>query len=80
MPAIAQLGRSVIDQIVARFPRTPRHRIRGSGKFLLVFKCRAIWSINAYQTAEERDATWEKYQWSACGALNCVHDHVKVDL
>jgi hypothetical protein len=80
MLAISRLGKTTVDDIQVRFPRTPRHRIRGSGKFLLVFKCSAIWAVNAYETAEERDAAWERYQWNSCSYHRCAHDHAKVNL
>jgi hypothetical protein len=63
-----------------RFPYTTQQHIRGTGDFCLVFKCHSRWRVNLYPTAAERDAAWEKYQWSSCGAPNCAHDHVKAGL
>jgi hypothetical protein len=63
-----------------RFPYTPAQHIRGTGDFALVFKCRTPWRVNLYATAAERDAAWEHYQFSSCGATRCDHNHPKVNL
>jgi hypothetical protein len=80
MSAIAQLGSTTVDAIRARFPRAAVSRIRGTGNFLLIFKCNAIWSFNAYHTAEERDEAWHRYEDQSCGALRCVHAHAAYNL
>jgi len=69
-----------LDAAARRFPRTPRHKIRGGGGYALVFKCYLPWRVNLYATAQERAAAVERYSWNSCGAIGCVHDHGTVDL
>ena len=78
MPAIAECSSSV-DRAAKRFPYS-RNKIRGTGEFVLLFKCTKPWTVYLYPTAEQRDAAWEKYQFSNCPAPNCLHDHWKLTL
>lgn len=69
-----------LDAAKRRFPRSV-NRIRGTGRFALVFRCNVPWRVNLYYTAEERAAAVEKYSWGKCAdSLRCVHDHVSIDL
>jgi hypothetical protein len=79
MAAIATVG-STQGRAKKRFPYTAPQHIRGSGEYCLVFKCHSRWRVNLYPTAADRDAAWEKYQFSSCGAYNCTHDHDRANL
>jgi len=80
MSALQQIGEGYLAAARKRFPYTSAGRIRGSGHFALVFKCDRMWRVNLYPTAEERDKAWEQYNFRACGAVQCFHDHAKINL
>ena len=79
MPAITACL-NYMDAARRRFPRTPASRIRGSGWFALVSKCTMPWTVNLYQTKEERAATLERWSCNKCMASNCGYSHETVDL
>jgi hypothetical protein len=70
MPAICEPMSSVVHA-VKRFLYS-KNKIRGTGEFVLLFKCTRPWTAYLYPTAEQRDAAWVKYQFSSCPALNCL--------
>jgi hypothetical protein len=80
MSALDTVGLTTVEAIRLRFPRVSAARVRGTGPYLLIFKCCAIWSFNAYPFASERDAAWEQYQSRSCGDHRCCFDHIKWDL
>ncbi len=77
MAAIQTL--SHLDAARQRFQRS-KNRIRGSGSFALVSRCTMPWTINLYQTAEERAAALDRWGWNKCMATTCAHDHICVNL
>lgn len=78
MPAITACL-SYFEAAKKRFPRSV-NRIRGSGRFALISKCTMPWTINLYQTAEERAAALERWSCNKCMAFNCGYNHETVDL
>jgi hypothetical protein len=79
MAALTQAG-TTREIAAKRFPRTPAQHIRGSGRYAHVLKCGMPWKVLLYETREERDDAWQRYQLANCGSYRCVHDHVCVDL
>jgi hypothetical protein len=73
------LALNYLDAAKRRFPRSTS-RIRGSGRFALVFRCSVPWAVHLYYTAGERQVAVEKYTWGKCGATRCGHQHDCVDL
>jgi hypothetical protein len=80
MAALDTVGITTFEAIRLRFPRAAKNRVRGTGPYLLILKCCAIWTFLAFPTAAERDAAWEQWQNRKCGDMHCAFDHQKWNL
>jgi hypothetical protein len=69
-----------LDRAKKRFPYTAPQHIRGTGEYVLAFRCYHRWRVLLFPTAEARDAAYQRYEGQSCGAPSCVHNHVKLAL
>lgn len=64
-----------------RFPFSAQNgRIRGTGRFVLLSKCRTPWRIFCFTTAERRAEYVDTWQRTGCGDPRCTFDHTTENL